>query len=139
MDRSDLLFKRACQHWHDRFGRCVKEANTKDAQQLQNYVEHQLVAWKRHQAAMRIQMAQAERALVEARKKEASARSRLQILGHLHAFMKQGERKINVMVKAAATAAKQQMEIEAEEAEELMEHAAEASGRPGGDDGHQEE
>lgn len=130
MERTDLFFKRACQLWHDRFGRCVKEENAEDAETLRGYVEQQLVAWKRHHTDMRTQLGQAERMLADARKKEASARSRLQVLGHLHAFMKQSERKLHAMLKAAA---KQQTD-------ETMEAVAEESEseRPGGDDGHQE-
>lgn len=130
MDRNDLLFRRACQQWHDRYGRCVKEANASDAGTLLEYVEQQLVAWKRHHAGARGGVMEAERALAEARKKEASARDRIRVLGHLHASMKQGERKLHAMIKAAA----------AKEAEEQQKHemesAADEQERPGGDDGY---
>jgi len=128
MNRDDILFRRACQQWYDRYGRCVKEASATDARTLLDYVEQQLNAWKRHHINMRASLQRAERTLIEARQNETVARDRLKILSHLHASMKRGEQKLHEMVRVAAEK-RQKHEIKV---------VAEESKQTGGDDGNQE-
>jgi len=102
MEKSDLLFKSACQKWHARFGKSIKESNAEDAGVMRKHVERQINAWIVEKRKISKEITELERMLADAKKKHYSARLRASMLEQLYIFMKRGERVIRDDIRRLA-------------------------------------
>lgn len=83
MDRDELLFRDGCRKWHARLERCADDGKLDEAQLLLRKIAQYAAAWKDSLATACVATREAERRLVERRRKEASIQSRLRMLRQL--------------------------------------------------------
>jgi hypothetical protein len=87
MDRSEILFRNGCRQWHIHLEHCAKDGRLDEASQLLKKVAQYLDAWKESLATARAETRDAEKRMVECRRKEASIGLRMRMLGQLFAIM----------------------------------------------------
>jgi hypothetical protein len=83
MDRECLLFKKGCQKWHCHLERCAKEGRIDEIEHLHRYAEQCFGKWRASLEEMRAATREAEKRVVESRRKEDSLSLRMRMLDRI--------------------------------------------------------
>lgn len=87
MDHSEILFRNGCRKWHTYLECCARDGQVLKASQLLSKIVQYLDDWKKSLTIASAETRDAQKRVIECRRKEASINLRMRMLGQLLTVM----------------------------------------------------